>query len=191
MSRANVEIVRRAWEPSAGAGAYDRFMTNRAQLHALDEVHRRLELEGVAYWLFGGWAVDFHAGAVTRPHDDLDIAIWLRDLTTVARLLRQDGWTHEPADGQDGSTAFTRRGVRLELAFLQRDEDGEPYTPLTRGGRAAWAAGAFGEEVRTLAGVRARVIGLTALHEEKSGTHTDPAAAAKDRRDRATLEGLG
>jgi hypothetical protein len=166
-------------------------VSNRAQLDALDEVGRRFDVEGVQYWLFGGWAVDFHAGAVTRPHDDLDIAIWLRDLTTAARLLSQDGWAHEPADAQDGSTLFTRRGVRLELAFLQRDADGDPYTPLSGGGRAGWAAGAFGEEARTLAGVSARVIGLTALHEEKSGPRADAAAAAKDRRDRATLEGLG
>jgi hypothetical protein len=166
-------------------------VTNRAQLDALDEVGRRFEIEGVQYWLFGGWAVDFHAGAVTRPHGDLDIAIWLRDLTTAARLLRQDGWAHEPADAQDGSTVFNRRGVRLELAFLQCDEDREPYTPLAQGGRAGWAAGAFGEEVRTLAGVRARVIGLSALYAEKSGPRADPAAARKDRRDRAILEGLG
>jgi hypothetical protein len=165
-------------------------MTNRAQLDALDTVHRRFAAEGVQYWLFGGWAVDFHVGAVTRPHDDLDIAIWLRELTTVARLLRQDGWTHEHANGQEGSTLFTRRGVRLELAFLQCDDDGDPYTPLAQGRRAGWAAGAFGEEVRTLAGVTARVIGLAALHEEKSASHDDPAAAAKDRRDRAALEGL-
>jgi hypothetical protein len=166
-------------------------VTNGAQLRALDEVHRRFEVEGVQYWVFGGWAVDFHAGAVTRPHDDLDIAIWLHDLTAVADLLRQDGWTHEPEHAEDGSTAFTRDGVRLELALLQRDDGDEPYTPLAEGRRAGWAAGAFGEEMRTLSGVRARVIGLTALREEKSGLHADPAAAAKDRRDRATLEGLG
>ena len=166
-------------------------MTNRAQLDALDEVGRRFDVEGVQYWLFGGWAVDFHAGAVTRPHDDIDIAIWLRDLTTAARLLDQGGWAHEPADAQDGSTSFTRRGVRLELAFLQCHHGREPYTPLSGGGRAGWAAGAFGEDVRTLAGVSARVIGLAALHEEKRGPRADPAAAAKDRRDRATLEGLG
>jgi hypothetical protein len=165
-------------------------MKNRAQLDALDEVHRRLELSGVQYWLFGGWAVDFHAGAITREHDDVDIAIWLDDLTAVAGLLRQDGWTHTPDDAEDGSTALTRSGVRLELAFLQCDDGDEPYTPLPEGRRAGWAAGAFGEEVRTLAGVRARVIGLTALREEKSGMLADPAAAAKDRRDRATLEGL-
>ena len=165
-------------------------MTNRAQLEALGEVSRRFEDEDVQYWLFGGWAVDFHAGAVTRPHDDLDIAIWLRDLSRAAGMLREDGWAPEPVDTQDGSTVFSRGDVRLEIAFLERD-DGEPYTPLAQGGRAGWATGAFGDDVRTLAGVSARVIGLSALHEEKSGPRADPAAAAKDRLDRAVLEGLG
>lgn len=163
----------------------------REQLSALDHVHRRFEAEGVEYWLFGGWAVDFHASTVTRPHDDVDLVIWLRDRARVARLLQHDGWTHEPEGAEDGSTAFTRRGVRVELAFLQRDDaDGEPYTPLADDRRAAWALGAFGPEVLTLAGVRARVIGLAALREEKTGARADPTAAAKDRLDRATLAPL-
>jgi hypothetical protein len=163
----------------------------REQLGALDELHRRFEAEGIEYWLFGGWAVDFHAGTVTRPHDDLDLAIWVRDRVRVTRLLQLDGWTHEPDGAQDGSTAFIRSGVRVELAFLERDgADGEPYTPLADGSRAAWALGAFGSDVLTLARVRARVIGLAALREEKTGARDDPTAAAKDRMDRATLATL-
>jgi hypothetical protein len=163
-------------------------MAERQQLDALDELHRRFEAEGVEYWLFGGWAVDFHAGSVTRPHGDLDLAVWLHDLRRVALLLHEDGWTHEPEGAEDGSTAFTRGDVHVELAFLQRDEArGEPYTPLADGGRAAWATGAFGQDILALAGVRARVIALAALREEKTGARDDPAAAAKDRRDLRTL----
>jgi len=65
---------------------------------------------------------------------------------------------------------------------------GEPYTAIGDGRRAAWATGAFGQDVRTLEGVRARVIALAALREEKTGSRDDPAAEAKDREDRATLE---
>jgi hypothetical protein len=167
-------------------------VSDSEQLAALDDLHRCFEAASVEYWLFGGWAVDFHAGTLTRPHGDLDLAIWLRDLPRVAQLLRSAGWAHEPEGAQDGSAAFTRGAVSLELAFLQRDDaESEPYTPLPDGQRAAWAAGAFGQDVLTLRGVRARVIALAALREEKAGAHDDPVAAAKDRQDRATLARLG
>lgn len=142
--------------------------------------------------MFGGWAVDFHVGAVTRPHGDVDLAIWADDLERVSALLGADGWVHTPDDAEPGSTAFARGTVRVELAFLARDEaGGEPYTPIGEGGRAAWAPGAFGQDIRTLAGVRARVLALPALREEKTGRRDDAVAEAKDRQDRATLERLG
>jgi hypothetical protein len=150
-----------------------------------------LEAEGVQYWLFGGWAVDFHVGSVTRSHSDLDIAIWVADLARVTALLRADGWVHVPDGAPAGSTAFTRGPVRVEVAFLQRDDaEGDPYTPIGDGRRASWATGAFGNDIRTLAGVRARVIALPALREEKTGARDDALAVAKDRRDLETLERL-
>ena len=55
-----------------------------------------LERAGIAYWLFGGWAVDFYAGSITRPHFDVDIAVWLDDLPRIAALLEADGWRMRP-----------------------------------------------------------------------------------------------
>jgi hypothetical protein len=75
------------------------------------------------------------------------------------------------------------------VAFLARADDGEIHTPL-RDGRATWAAGAFGDDVAQLRGVRARVIALPALRVEKSAVHGDASAAAKDRADLATLAGV-
>ena len=57
---------------------------------------RSLGDAGIAYWLFGGWAVDFHAGRITRPHDDIDIAVWLEDVPRIAELLTNAGWIHAP-----------------------------------------------------------------------------------------------
>ncbi len=160
-----------------------------AQLAALAALDDELRGEGIDYWLFGGWAVDFHAGAVTRRHDDLDVAVWAADADRIGRLLGDGGWAHRPADGGDGYTVYVRGAVRLEMAFLARDETGDAYTPLPDG-RAEWPAGAFGDDVAELHGVRARVIGLAALRVEKSQQHADPLVAAKDRADTATLARL-
>jgi hypothetical protein len=165
-----------------------RGLVNEAQqLSALAGLHDVLEREGIDYWVFGGWAVDLHVGTVTRPHGDLDVAIWLEDHTRVSGLLEADGWTHTPAQGDDGSTLYERGVVRLELAFLARDADGVVYTPLSDG-RGSWADGAFGADVGMVGGVRARAIGRDALKAEKSAVHGDPTTTAKDRADLATLE---
>lgn len=38
------------------------------------------------WWVVGGWAIDAFTG-VARPHDDIDLVIWLRDHATAPWLL--------------------------------------------------------------------------------------------------------
>jgi hypothetical protein len=56
--------------------------------------------------------------------------------------------------------------VRLELAFLTRGENGQVYTPL-QDGHVAWADETFENDVAELYDVRARVISLRALKDDK------------------------
>jgi hypothetical protein len=161
----------------------------REQLSALAQLHALLEGHRIEYWLFGGWAVDFHAGAVTRDHADLDIAVWARDEERIASLLGSDGWNHVPDEDEDGYTVYELGAVRLEVAFLARDETGRIYTPLEEG-QGDWPPGAFEDAEAELAGVRARVISLGALRTDKAEIREDPAVAAKDRADTATLDRL-
>jgi hypothetical protein len=151
------------------------------QLSALARVDRLLRDAEIDYWLFGGWAVDFYVGAVTREHDDVDIAVWLDDLLRIAELLVADGWRHAPEPEEDGGTGYERDGVRLELTFLGRDEDGNVFISL-RNRRAPWPADAEGD-VRELGGVKARLMSLSALTRGKSTPRDDPDDAAKDRAD--------
>ncbi len=153
-------------------------------------MHALFERHGIEYWVFGGWAVDFYAGSVTRQHDDIDVAVWAEDHDRIASLLAADGWKHAPEEGEDGYTGYERGGVRLELAFLARDEDGLVYTPL-RKGRAEWPGGAFENDVAQLHGVRLRLVSLGALRADKSEVRDDPTVAAKDRADVATLSRCG
>jgi len=144
----------------------------------------------IEYWLFGGWAVDFHAGSVTRPHDDLDLAVWLDDLTRIVELLAAEGWKHAPGADEDGGTGYERDGVRLELTYLVRADDGSVFTPL-RDGRGSWSDEALGSDVIELSGTLSRVVALTSLTRSKSSPRTDPEDAAKDRADYRALRQIG
>jgi hypothetical protein len=148
-------------------------------------VSRQLDEAGIEYWLFGGWAVDFYAGSVTRPHDDVDIAVWLADVPRIAELLERDGWRHAPDEDEDGGTGYEHDAVRLELTYLVRERD-VVFTPV-RDGRGTWSEEALGLDVGELQGVKSRLVGLEALRRGKSRPRDDPAEAAKDRADFESL----
>lgn len=152
------------------------------QLHAVSRVNDLLAGAGIDLWLFGGWAVDFYAGSVTRAHDDVDIAVWLEDVPAISQLLEAEGWRHAPSDDDDGGTGYERGTVRLELMYLVRDGDGRIFTPFQHG-QATWSQEAFASDVRELLGVRSRVMGFGTLKGGKSVPRDDPEDAAKDRAD--------
>ena len=74
-------------------------LTERAteQIAAIQSLHNALRARGIEYWLFGGWAVDFWVGCVTRDHDDIDAAAWRRDYDNIRAVLLASGWRHTPA----------------------------------------------------------------------------------------------
>lgn len=154
-----------------------------AQLDALRQVTAGFERNHIDYWLFGGWAVDFQAGAITREHDDVDVAIWLDDMPRIGSLLEAGGWRDLEDPDTDGGIAYGRGGVRLELTYLYVDDDRGIYTPLLDGTRGRWTNDALGTEVRTLDGVSARVVSLASLTQMKGRGRSDPADAAKDSAD--------
>ncbi|HEY3843555.1 MAG TPA: hypothetical protein VGL48_09930 [Acidimicrobiales bacterium] len=164
-------------------------MTGNHQLDAIGVLHGLFEREGTDYWLFGGWAVDFHAGRITRPHTDIDVAVWRTDLARIGELLEQQGWSCVRQSDEDGYVQYRRGSIDIDVAFLAQDENGTVYTPLDEG-RGDWPVGAFGQAEKELLGVRARVVGLSSLVADKSEVHPDPSAARKDQADIAVLIGL-
>jgi hypothetical protein len=159
------------------------------QLAALAELGELLDRGGFENWLIGGWAVDFHVGAVTREHADIDVAVWARDAETLGALLQEAGWRHEPEPGEDGGTGYARGGVRVELTYLARDDAGRILIPL-RDQNVLWSEEPLGNEMRELQGVRARVITLPLLRTGKASPRDDPGDAAKDRADFRALSRL-
>jgi len=164
----------------------DGVLRHAVQLEAISELDQLLWRSGVAYWLFGGWAVDFHAARVTREHGDIDIAIWADDRARVDTLLRGRAWIHRPEVGENGYTCYERNEIRLEVAFLARGERGEVYTPLLNG-RGEWPADSFGDDIAQCHGVRARVVSRESLIADKSIVRSDTVTAANDRADIASL----
>jgi dihydrofolate reductase len=180
-------------EHVAADGTRFAFVTYRGgtagQLAALADVARDLDRTGIDYWLFGGWAVDFYARRITRPHSDVDLAVWCSDLPRVSALLEASGWRHAPEPDEDGGTGYERAGVRLELTYLVRDGE-RVFTPL-RELEAEWPPHAFGDDTRELRGVRARLVSLAALRTGKSSPRGEPTEAAIDAVDLAVLDALG
>jgi mannose-6-phosphate isomerase-like protein (cupin superfamily) len=156
------------------------------QLAAIARVDELFRSNGIEYRLFGGWAVDFHAGRVTRDHEDVDIAIWSADRARIAALLEADGWIHAPEPDEDGGTGYERDATRLELTYLEAAADGSVEIPL-RGGSARWPTAAHAPVTVELHGVSAQAVPLEALADDKSRGRDDPDDAAKDRADAAVL----
>ena len=95
-----------------------------AQAAAIVEWARRYDAAGIEYWLLGGWAVDHHAGHVTRPHDDIDFVIWFQDHETVMEMLSAADFGPMRAP-----LAFIRNGVEFEITLIERAPDGAIVTP--------------------------------------------------------------
>lgn len=157
------------------------------QLNAIKEIHDVFGLRRLPYWLFGGWAVDFHAGRVTRPHTDIDIAVWLVELEEARSALENTGWHTVADEPTHGYITLERRGVIVEVAVLATDHDGVIYTPAA-GGRGDWPHDSFGLDVATLDGIAARVVSRASLIADKSVPKGSAESATKDAADIATLQ---
>jgi Aminoglycoside-2''-adenylyltransferase len=159
------------------------------QLSDIAEIGRLFDRAGLDHWLFGGWAVDFYVGEMTRAHEDIDLAVWSRDQTVIGELLAAHGWQHAPRPDEDGGTGYERNGVRVELMLLVEGERGEVLIAF-RNGTAMWSEDPLGSDVRTLEGTPARIIPLGLLRDGKSVPRGDPAEAVVDRTDYEALSRL-
>jgi len=162
---------------------------SQQQLACLADVTALLHDRGIDCWLFGGWAVDFHVGAVTRRHSDIDLAVWANDAEALQSALTSRGWVHAPGPDEDGGTGYELRGVRLELTYLASGEDGEVFVAL-RDRDVPWSESPLGDDPLELDGVRARVVSIDLLKRGKATPRDDPEEAEIDRADFAALSRL-
>ncbi|MEX0616687.1 MAG: hypothetical protein WD231_02605 [Candidatus Woykebacteria bacterium] len=67
--------------------------STRKQLGLIKKVFAEFKNEAVEIFLWGGWAVDFLAGTVTRPHIDTDTLVWKKDKEKVQKIMSRLGFT--------------------------------------------------------------------------------------------------
>ena len=160
------------------------------QLAAIASLAAALDAAEIDYWLFGGWAVDLWAGAVTREHDDIDIAAWHTDAERIRAGLTGAGWRHAPEPTDAAETRYRLGGVLLEVTFVELDELGRVVIPFPSG-PAVWSTEPFGRDRPALGAVSCRAVPLSLLLAGKAAPRPDDADAAKDRADAEVLRRIG
>ena len=166
-----------------------RLSTAEEQLAAIANLSAVLDQHQVDYWLFGGWAVDFFVGAVTRSHDDIDVAAWRLDQDTIKEALEGAGWRLAPAARDTVGARYQFGSALVEFTFVVADADGSVVV-LLPDQSAVWSTQPFGDVHRELLGVTSRTIPLELLRTGKSVPREDDAEAAKDRADFQALSKL-
>lgn len=157
------------------------------QLRLLREMRDAFHAAGVQWWLFGGWAMDAHAGGVTRDHADIETFIWLEDADAARAALTGAGFSAWPSVHPPEGEPFTKDGQEAGITFLIRNEAGEIVTP----GRWAdwpWYAGAFDEPTAKLGDLDLPVMSLEGLLDLKSNFARHPYGAPLRAKDIADIE---
>ncbi len=141
----------------------------RVQLALLRELAQLLGGARVRFWLRGGWALDFHAGQITRDHSDSDLVARFRQRSRIRKLLEENGYRVAQL-GDLASIHFSKRGQDVALAFIWTDEMAGLVTPGSewlahRGLR--WPEDAFTNHRYTLRGIDCRAMSIESLLREK------------------------
>ena len=159
------------------------------QLAAISSLGQVLGDAGIEHWLFGGWAVDFWVGEVTRPHDDIDVAAWRHDYDGIRSALIAAGWEHTPTAEDLVGTRYRKGIAEVEFSFVEASDGGSVVVPLPTG-PVTWSSEPFGDVRAHLRGVTCRTIPLAVLAEGKSRPREGAAEGAKDRADFEALSRL-
>ncbi|MGC4047033.1 MAG: hypothetical protein QM758_24830 [Armatimonas sp.] len=136
------------------------------QLSLIDELTQQLKQATIDHWLFGGWAVDFRVGKITRPHHDIDLVLWLEDAARAREVLGTLGYLEEPPPAEESHlhTHFSNQGQQMDVMFIYPGADGGIYWADWR-----WPDGAFSAPVAQLDTVTCPAVSGECLLEAKEG----------------------
>jgi len=156
------------------------------QLQIIREVRDALTAAGVGWWLFGGWAMDFHAGRITRDHSDIEIFVRRDDIRRAREALVVRGFAAPPGLYPEEAQPFLKGGQEIGLWFIVTDGDGRTFTP-GRWAEWPWPAGSFDGPHARLGELEAPVMSLEGLLEMKLGFAAQPHGAPLREKDIADI----
>lgn len=136
-----------------------------ATLDGLAGLVEMLDQAGIEFWLAGGWAVDFHAGRVTRPHADIDLVVHHSDQAELHTLLTDVGFEVVDDSEPDAEMIYQRDELKVDLSFVAELEDGTIVSPGWEDW--PWPADSFPSVPRQLSAVSCRVVSATTLLTSK------------------------
>ncbi len=159
------------------------------QLGLIVEIRDALDEADIEWWLFGGWAMDFHAGDVTRNHADIELFVWLKDADAAKQALVRTGFVALPGLHPDEGQPLLKGGQEVGAWYLVCDEAGAIATP----GRWAdwpWPAGSFDEPRMHIGDIEAPAMSAEGLLEMKMRFAQHPYGASLREKDRADIARL-
>ena len=124
--------------------------------------------------LFGGFAEDAVLyGKVSRPHQDVDVLIWLDELAMRIEQVRAFGFDSfqvrfESAPGHPLAVAAQSNGLDLEFCIGERDSRGRAffYRPSSTGLQRCWLPpDALSYPTQNLEGVLVRTVSPLTLYQ--------------------------
>ncbi|MEV0459335.1 nucleotidyltransferase domain-containing protein [Catellatospora methionotrophica] len=137
------------------------------QLAAIAEISGAAARDGIALWLRGGWAMDFHLGRITRPHADVDWFCWAADADRLTAVLTELGFTAYGEHDRRLQRDFLRGDVDLGVGLLGRDAAGCATVPAGPHAGTRWPHGMLDGPPGSLGGVTCPVISPQAQIEIK------------------------
>lgn len=100
------------------------------------DFYNKFENLGIKIWIDGGWGVDALLGRQTRPHKDLDIAIQLKDVSTLREMLGAQGFKEiKLEDAKPHNFVLgDHKGHEIDVHVIVIDEKGNGiYGPAENG----------------------------------------------------------
>jgi lincosamide nucleotidyltransferase A/C/D/E len=138
------------------------------QIKVIKEVTNILDELNLPYWMFGGWAVDFAAGRITRDHGDIDLVIWRSDRRIVLDRLGLKGFVPGESERPAHQIELSRSGLHLEINLIEETSDGTIVCPGDFSDWP-WLRGSFGTDIGAIGELRVRIVSPSGQLEAKEG----------------------